>query len=318
MDKEQARFILSSYRPGIDDAADNQLANALALAADNRELGEWLAEQRAMDEAFSRALSEIELPDGLRDDIIGCLAGERTAYPNADDSQDAAMIGALASVKVPDGLRDNILSAMARSANRSANRSDATAPGDSPSAATPTLTKVVPIWKKLSMPLAAAAGIALALIVTRPTKPNDAVAATNQLVPIEAVPVSFIQTYESPSFSLEVKQDQPEQLVEVLRSRSLPCPCCLPPGLKGSKSVGCRELNINGKHGSLICFRTDTHGVVHLIIFNRTDVDGSCKNKLNEPCYIDEGKWSVARWQNDENVFFLIGQTDVEELKSLF
>lgn len=304
MDKEQARFILSSYRPDGNEIQDQDFTEALALAATNRELGEWLARERAMDEVFTSALTSIQLPDSLRDDIIGCLEGERNDYPSADQQEDAAMIGALASVKIPDSLRGNILSAMEQSAPRSATI-----------ATTPTNDTVVPFWKRLGLPLAAAAGIALALVITRP-QTNNSLATLP--VPIEAVPASFIQTYESPSFSLDVKQDHPEQLVEVLKSRALPCPCCLPPGLKGMKSVGCRELEINGKHGSLICFNTTNHGVVHLIIFRRDDVDGSCKNKLDDPCLIDKGNWSVARWQNDENVFFLVGKAKVDELAQLF
>ena len=52
MDKEQARFILRSFRPDGADVNDQDFAEALALATANRELGEWLAAERAFD-AFS-------------------------------------------------------------------------------------------------------------------------------------------------------------------------------------------------------------------------------------------------------------------------
>lgn len=307
MDKQQAQFILRSFRPGETDVSVKDFAEALALAASNRELGEWLAEERAMDEAFVKALGGIELPNHLREDILGCLDGERHDYPDADDAQDAAMIGALASVKVPSRLRGEILAAMERSMPRESEQE---------TAAIVEASTLTPFWKRLAVPLAAAAGIALALIVTR--GPNDNQLAQANPVPIEAVPISFIQTYESPDFALEVKQDSREQLVEVLHSRSLPCPCCLPPGLEDTKSIGCRELVINGRHGSLICFQQDGMGVVHLVIFKREDVDGSCANNLSDPCYLTQGKWSIARWQNDDSVFFLIGEGAEEDMKKLF
>ncbi len=309
MDKQQAKFILRSFRPGEDGMKAEDFAQALALAASNRDLGEWLAEERAMDETFAKALASIELPETLREDIVGCLDGERHDYPNAEDSQDAAMIGALAAVPVPRKLRGDIITAMERSAP-SHPKTDRLTTTDKPSA-------VAAAWKHLAMPLAAAAGIALALIVTRGAR-NDVQLAQSKPLPIEVVPVSFIQSFEAPDFALEVKRDDREQLVEVLHSRSLPCPCCLPPGLENSLSIGCRELVIHGKKGSLVCFQEDNMGVVHLIIFNRKDVDGSCANKLADPCILQEGQWSVARWQNDESVFFLIGQCDQQQMQKLF
>ena len=313
MDKEQAKFILRSFRPGEADLNAEDLAEALALAASNRDLGEWLAEERAMDEAFTKALGSIELPGTLREDIIGCLEGERHDYPNAEDNDDAAMIGALAAMPVPSKLRGDILAAMERSVPReeSAQREPVT---------TAEPSNVVPFWKRFAMPLAAAAGIALALFVTRDNNGggNDLVNVPKDPLPIEAVPVNFIQTYESPDFALDVTKPNRGDLVQVLESKSLPCPCCLPPGLEGSKSIGCRELIIDGKHGSLMCFLSDDMGVVHLVIFSREDVDGDCSNKLADPCMLQEGEWSVARWQNDESVFFLIGKGDKEKMKQLF
>ena len=55
MDKEQAKFILQSFRPDGADAQDPDFAEALALAAQDRELGDWLASERAQDAAFAAA-----------------------------------------------------------------------------------------------------------------------------------------------------------------------------------------------------------------------------------------------------------------------
>ena len=90
------------------------------------------------------------------------------------------------------------------------------------------------------------------------------------------VQAGFIRTFESPLFSLDVTKESNQVLINHLRSRKLPCPAgCLPKGLKGVKGIGCRELVIDGKRGSLICFDEREAGVVHLVVFQREDVSGA-------------------------------------------
>ena len=79
MDKEQAKFILQSFRPDGADAQDPDFADALAVAAEDRELGEWLAEERAQDASFAAALASVEIPEALRENILGVLRGEDRA-----------------------------------------------------------------------------------------------------------------------------------------------------------------------------------------------------------------------------------------------
>ena len=51
MDREQAKEILLRYRPGCDDTADPQIAEALWLLDQDPELAGWFAEQQRADEA---------------------------------------------------------------------------------------------------------------------------------------------------------------------------------------------------------------------------------------------------------------------------
>lgn len=296
MDKEQARFILRSFRPDGADVNDHDFAGALALAMENRELGEWLAEERALDAAFANALASVELPATLREDILGCLAGERGDLPQAADAHDAAWIGALASIQPPPALRGEILAAM--------NRSTAVAQVKKPD------------WfRRASIPMAAAAGVALAFFLTRVDE-NPSL-ANNGPLPVEVVQAGFIRAYESPLFSLDETRDDHQVLMKNLKSRKLPCPGCLPPGLVNVKGIGCRELVIDGKRGSLICFDERDAGVVHLIIFRREDVSGALPER-DRPAFAQKGTWAAARWEDDRNVFILIGNTDVEKLSALF
>jgi hypothetical protein len=300
MDKEQARFILRSFRPDGADVNDSDFAEALALATENRELGEWLAEERAFDAAFASALSSVELPSQLRDDILGCLAGERGDFPQAVDAQDSAFIGAIATIHAPSGLRDEIITAM-----------------HSTGGAKTVITRMpTPFWRRLAMPLAAAAGVAFAFLLTRGEDPAKPVVYSQQ-PHIDVVQAGFIRTYESPLFSLDENKNDHEDLVQHLRSRKLPCPGCLPPGLVKVKSIGCRELVIDGKRGSLICFDEDETGVVHLVIFRREDVSGALPQR-EHPDFAQVGNWSAARWEDDRNVFILIGTTDLKKLAGLF
>ena len=295
MDKEQARFILRSFRPDGADVKDQDFAGALALATADRELGEWLANERAFDAAFAQALGSVELPETLRQDIIGCLAGERGDFPQAEDPQDAAWIGAIASITPPPALREQILAAMERTAGEKHVKR--------------------PVWRRFAMPLAAAAGVALAFLLTR-TEDAPASADAGRL-PIDVVQAGFIRTFESPLFSLDEKREDHQLLMEHLKSRELPCPGCLPPGLVNVKGIGCRELVIDGKHGSLVCFDERENGVVHLVIFRREDVSGELPAR-DHPEFSQDGNWATARWEDPENVFVLIGITDVKKLAALF
>lgn len=306
MDKEQARFILRSFRPDGADVDDRDFAEALALATADRELGEWLAAERAFDAEFATALASIELPDKLRDGILQSLAASREDFPEAEGPADIAMIGALASISPPAALREEILAAMDRTA-----RDKRAKPA---------------VWKRFGIPLAAAAGIALAFLVSRdPVSLPQVAKNLSQKVspnsggplPVEVVQAGFIRAFESPLFSLDEQREDHRVLIQHLKERKLPCPGCLPPGLADVKGIGCRELVIDGKRGSLVCFDERENGIVHLVIFRRDDVCGSLPPKEN-PVIDKKGHWAAARWQDGQNVFILIGNTEIDKLAALF
>ena len=297
MDKEQARFILRSFRPDGADAGDPDFAEALKLAMENRELGEWLASERAFDAAFASALVTVDLPELLREDILACLAVERGDFPQAEDRHDARLIGAFASIQPPASLRESVIAAMDRTATKDAPVS-------------------IPIFRRLAIPLAAAAGIAVAFLVTRTTSPKAAV-AQSRTVPVEVVQAGFVRTYESPAFALEEKHDDPQALAGHLRERKLPCPGLLPPGLRNLKSLGCRELVVDGKHGSLVCFEARENGRVHMVIFRREDVSGDLP-PVTQPAFDRVGNWTTAKWADSEKVFLMMSNSKQCQLSQLF
>ncbi len=295
MDREQAKFVLESCQPGLVDKSDSQVVDALALVAQDHELAAWLAETRAWDDSFAHALQDIALPAGLRESILLGLAAHRGDFPEPADDQDAMMMGALAGIRTPDGLRGRILSAME-------------------STREPVVVKVV-FWKKLALPMAAAAGIALALLWDVGEKDKAPLAA--QPLPVDVVQAGFIRTYESPVFHLDRKHKEHKELLKILKEKGLPCPSCLPPGLKGSEGIGCRELIIDGKRGSIVCFDENNNGTVHLVIFRSEDVAGNLPGR-DKPEFSKQGQWVTARWQHKGHAFLLLGATDETRLARLF
>ncbi len=296
MDKEQARFILRSFRPDGSDGSDPEFAEALKLAHEDIELGQWLANERTFDAAFAAALAGVTLPPALGNTILTALAIKRGDTPQAADPLDAAMIGALASLQPPLALRGEVLAGM-----KSTARPD---------------RRPVSSWRRAAIPLAAAAGIALALVITRRQVSPPLV--RNAPLPVEVVETGFIRAFESPRFALDETLEDHRVLITHLKQRKLPCPCCLPRGLANVKGIGCRELVINGKSGSLLCFDAREEGIVHLIIFRREDVRGELPQRQS-PAYSQSGSWSVARWADDERAFFLLGKdTNTTKLAALF
>jgi hypothetical protein len=74
MTTEEAKFILSAFRPGGSDAGAPAFGDALRIAGEDPMLGAWFAQSRAHDAAIARKLGEIPPPAGLREAI---LAGVR-------------------------------------------------------------------------------------------------------------------------------------------------------------------------------------------------------------------------------------------------
>lgn len=301
MDKEQARFILRSFRPDGADVNDADFTEALAMAMENRDLGEWLAHERALDAAFARALGSVHLPETLREDIIACLTGERHGYPQADDSNGSLLIGALASIQPPSSLRDELIAAMDRTAAKDK--------------VVVKIAQKSPVWWRLGIPLAAAAGIAFALIFTNSKNPSLLV--RNGPVPAELVQASFIKTFEAPDFSLELKEEDHNVMIQHLRNEGLPCPGCLPPGLQNVEGIGCRQLVIDGKVGSVICFNVSKIGMTHLVIFKRGDIEGNFPERA-KAILKQRGKWATAEWQDGGKVYIMMGNsTDMKTLATL-
>jgi hypothetical protein len=91
---EEAKFILSAYRPNGSDAGVAAFGDALRMAAGDPALSAWFAHSRALDAAVAAKLRRIEAPPGLREAI---LAGARVSDSQRSRGPGRAWIAGLAA-----------------------------------------------------------------------------------------------------------------------------------------------------------------------------------------------------------------------------
>ena len=75
MTREQAQEILLLHRPGLSVESDLEIAEALRMLANDRELARWFDQQREFNALIKKQIRAIEPPSGLKDQI---LAGAQT------------------------------------------------------------------------------------------------------------------------------------------------------------------------------------------------------------------------------------------------
>ena len=300
MDKERARFILQSFRPDGADAQDPDFAEALTAAAADRELGGWLARERAQDAAFAAALADVEIPEDLRDTILNVLNGEMVEGDFT--SMDAEFVGALASVRPPDGLRDQILAAM------EVERTGGSV-ADAP-------RRTMAWLRTASIAAAVALGAFLAFQVTGGPSSNNGSLAALTPAGVEREAINVLNA----SFSLDRKTADHSKAFAFLAEKDLPIPKDLPAGLKGVPTLGCKVLKLDGHKASLVCFQVKGN-VLHLVVMDLDDVTGEFGELADakggcRQCPVTG--WSRSSWTDDERAFMLLGKVKPDEMAQAF
>lgn len=299
MDRERAKFVLRSFRPDGADTGDADFAEALGLATSDLELSEWLIKERAFDADFAECLARVDLPEGLRSEVLLAMVQGGKETPPVDLEEDKRMFDAVASIEVPSDLRSLVIESMERTGK---------------------VQQTSRPWVRFGLPLAAAAGIAFAFIFSNqpPSTAVSDVPVGSDRITVSAIQAGFVRTYESPIFSLDKKGTTNQvQLVSHLKSKGLPCGDLeFPPGLKHLEGLGCRELVIDGKRGSLICL-DEQQGAVHLIIFRRHDVEGELP-LMGQPIYSQEGNWAKACWGNEKYAYSLVARRQSTDMQQFF
>lgn len=81
MSIDEAKFLLSAYRPDGRDAEDPHFAEALRMASLDPELGRWFEEQLSFDRAFQSSLSMLQPPQHLMSSLLaGVRIGQRRPW----------------------------------------------------------------------------------------------------------------------------------------------------------------------------------------------------------------------------------------------
>ncbi len=114
MNREEAQFILSAYRPDGADAHDPQFQAALALAKTDPELARWFAAEQALDRAFAAKLAARAVPAGLQAQLLAArLIARPTAWWRQPKWLAAAAAVVLLGVVAGGGLRQRAHAAAA-------------------------------------------------------------------------------------------------------------------------------------------------------------------------------------------------------------
>ncbi len=303
MDKEHAKFILQSYRPDGADAQDSHFAEALQLAAEDRDLGEWLANERADDAVFANALSTVDIPEGLRNEILAVLEYDQSA--EVDTELDGIFFGAVASIQPTSGLRDQILSAMEiELSNYEA--------------------KVVGFSRKWVLftaigAIAAVLLIGFVSISLLPGKGDDQLALHN----IQIQSGKLINA----SHEMEFNDESLEGVNQWLVTNGLPGADTIPSGLiqTNTKTKGGRKIIFdNGLEASMIYFEKKDVGDFYLMILKAGSVQnldkiadlGEVKLKRCKTCPLNH--FNITSWKDNEKVYMLLSKVEKTDLIELF
>ncbi len=293
MDKEEVKFVLSSFRPCGSDVDDPTFTDALRCAVEDQELSEWLVKERSFDRDFGGYLNNVQVPDSLKIQIQN-LFDELSVDQNTHG--DLQMIGALAMIQPPDGLKREILLAMEVSAKTTEfSQSQKN-------------KKTARFW----FPLAAAAVIAIAtfLGVILPKRGN-----LNPSFDITKVSSEIVNGLGQNDIKLDLKEDDFLKTVSWASEQNIPMPSALPNGMNNLGLVGCKKLNVEGHPASLICFHTVDGQKLDLVVIEPEDLE-TFKDQL--PLYSEvknrckkcpKTGFSMASWHDEKRFYLLFSKT---------
>lgn len=306
MDKVKAQFLLQSFRPDGADAHLPEFAEALQLATEDRELAQWLANERAEDAAFATALQSLELPNSLRDDILSVLDFDGSGS-GPEGELDALFVGGLASVAAPEGLRDQIISAMEM--EQSEFESELHDKRDEGR-----------LWKWLTTAAVAAVVAVVAMLSFDSGRGQEVVA-------VQQATVEVATALNSPTkFHLVSSVQSRSDAIDWLRKEELPVPDdVMPTGLDDAQFIGCQNLLLEcGKPVSVMCFDKEGIGLLYLIVLNVEDIKdaerlASIKTLSLKQCYSCKlTKFHIAQWREGRHVYMLLTKANPEKLVELF
>ena len=337
MDKKHAKFILQSYRPDGADVADPDFQEALQHAAEDRELGQWLAQERSHDSIFVDALVSVSIPEALREEIIEMMEyGDVEADMSSDF--DALFVGAMSEQVPPAGLRDQILSAMEveKSGGELVESNKVvkfpTQWLNVAAAAAVAVLGITFIYPKLSNP---SGGNQADIVVA------DDVTTDNQVVDLTPVKqtVTTVDKAQSEvnmltmkagmvlnaSYEVDMPSDSFALVNTWLEEEGMPIAKAVPEALISLDVKGGKKVTFdNGIEGSLILFNNEKSEDYYLMVLDLDAVKNSkYLSSLSEvglkKCYgCPLTKFNTATWKDSSEAYFLLTKSEEERMLELF
>jgi len=244
MNQDEAKYILRAFHLGGQDVEDPQFQEALELSKRDPVLGDWFANEQAIDARVSRKLRAFPVPPNLKAQL---LAARKTIPARAWWPR--------------------------------------------------------PVW------MSAAACLLLVLALS-----GWLLTSAGQ------VQFSDLRAFVADSTAqLDHLDLSSTNLVEVRRwllDRKAAGDFVVPTALKGMPSVGCRKFNWKGQSISLVCFKVDGVGTVHLFVIDHSSVHDAPADA--NPAFAVSGNGiATASWRNTKFVYVLAGKVDEGELRRL-
>lgn len=313
MDRDKAKFILQSYRPDGADASNPDFREALHLAAEDRGLSLWLAEERAHDAMFAEALMSVHIPEGLRDEIMSVMDDDG-AGKDLRSEMDAVFVGAMAYVLPPVGLRDQIISAMEVEQE---SRALATHCSE-----TEKIVKFPLRWFNLA---AVAAVLVLGVLFILPgfsEKGSDERGPQKlNLAQVQMSSGKFLNA----SHEVDISNDSMEGVKSWLAGEGMPVPNTVPQGLVSCDvKGGCKLTLDNGVQASMIHFEKKDSGKFYLMILDISSVEDADKLltlsqvKLQECYNCPFTHFNLRSWRDEDKAYLLLTKSSRKELAELF
>ena len=327
MDREQARFILRSFRPDGADATDPDFEEALAVAAADPELGDWLTGERAQDAVHAAALDDLAIPPALRAGILERLEVDlRQEKPETGGAPpgepepvevESPGIGVVVKAAPAPERRKQTLKVLKVETRKEPEEPGLAEVGER----NEERGKRGPLgWWKTTMVAAALVLGAFAAFELTSTS-GRALSAPDAGISLSKLEHRAIKEVAHPvKFPLR-SAHLPDHQAWMRRNHAPAFDLSeIPKGISGGRAVGCRFFMMGQTKISLVSLDTEGQSV-HLAVLRSEDLKPEDLQKLengSSECWqCPATKVSVAAWQGSEQVYLLLGKMGEEDLQGL-
>jgi hypothetical protein len=134
------------------------------------------------------------------------------------------------------------------------------------------------------------------------------------LAPWQNQALDVVSSLVRNELSFDAQSHNPGELVAWLRANHAPAAKALPQDLDRLESLGCKTFSWNGIPISVICFKRQDGGLIHLVTANASGArDRALKGKAE---FLQQGHWATATWREGEVVYMLALEGSRDQLRA--